>query len=623
VSAPNLTITVEPSEGGKAEFLPLAAPSAGAKSQVKVVLCLTIKNNESKAVHVKGIVYSFPGSSAPSTTMQNVAIDIPAGGTMQWSNGHGTMPDGTTTYNNAIYLDAPAPPQVKASLTCNGFTTAKAVTLDLIAFSSPNGSGGFLFPFSYFDLRPGEYMEASADHWANGGAPGTQIFAHDIGCIGADTGWSQTLPGKDGTKNPDWRIWSKPVRAVADGTVDSWHDGMETNTVLGKFPDPTPSPVQGNNIWIQHGDFLVNYCHFQKNTIPAALKVKGAPVKAGDKLGLAGNSGNATNPHTHVQCQKGSALRGMPFRDLWVVETDKLDPPSPDGPWVPVAGEGVPLTGVAIYPLRRSPEWLGWQDLGGTIISAPALASWAAHRLDAFAQGTDKELYHKWWDGSTWHNWQKLGGVFKDSPAAVSWGPNRIDVFVRGTNDHLMHKLWNGTAWSGWEDLGGTLTSAPAVSSWAEHRLDVFAKGTDGELYHKWWDGSTWHTWQKLGGAFKGDPAAVSWGENRIDVFVRGTNDHLMHRLWNGTAWSGWEDLAGVLHSSPAVASWDAHRLDVFVTDTEDQLRRKAWNGSKWGSFDWVGGEFHDRPAAVSWGPNRIDVVVRGMDDHLGHLWRN
>jgi hypothetical protein len=273
------------------------------------------------------------------------------------------------------------------------------------------------------------------------------------------------------------------------------------------------------------------HCHLQKNTIPSALKVKGHPVSAGDKLGLAGNTGNSTNPHTHVQCQKGSALRGLPSRDLWVTEAAKLDPPSPDGPWVPVAGKGVPLTDVVIYPLRRNPEWRGWQDLGGTITSAPAVSSWAAHRLDCFAEGTDNQLYHKWWDGSTWHNWQKLGGTFKGDPAAVSWGPNRIDVFVRGTNDHLMHKLWNGSAWSGCEDLGGVLSCSPAVASWAPHRLDVFATDTEGQLRRKAWNGSKWLGWDWVGGEFHDRPAAVSWGEDRIDVFIRGMDDHLGH-LW-------------------------------------------------------------------------------------------
>jgi len=41
-------------------------------------------------------------------------------------------------------------------------------------------------------------------------------------------------------KNEDYRIWNKPVRAVADGTVEDWDDGVNDNTVLGEFPDPSP-----------------------------------------------------------------------------------------------------------------------------------------------------------------------------------------------------------------------------------------------------------------------------------------------------------------------------------------------------------------------------------------------
>ncbi len=177
--------------------------------------------------------------------------------------------------------------------------------------------------------------------------------------------------------------------------------------------------------------------------------------------------------------------------------------------------------------------WLGWQDLGGTIKAPPAVASWAAHRLDVFSAGMDGKLNHKWWDGSTWHNWETLGGVFKGAPAAVSWGPNRIDVFVRGMDDHLGHLWWNGSQWNGWEDLGGPISSAPAVASWGTNRLDVFAAGSDGHLHRKWWNGSKWSDWDRIGGVFHDNPAAVSWGPNRIDVFVHGMDDHLGH-LWCG-----------------------------------------------------------------------------------------
>ena len=90
-------------------------------------------------------------------------------------------------------------------------------------------------------------------------------------------------------------------------------------------------------------------------------------------------------------------------------------------------------------------QWKGWEGLGGSLTSAPAVASWAANRLDVFAAGSDGKLNHKWWDGSMWHDWQALGGVFKGAPAAVSRGPNRIYVFVRGTDDHLGHLWWDGS----------------------------------------------------------------------------------------------------------------------------------------------------------------------------------
>jgi hypothetical protein len=65
------------------------------------------------------------------------------------------------------------------------------------------------------------------------------------------------LPGGSASKTEDYRIWGKPVRAVAEGTVESWFDGMETNTVLGKLPDPTLNPVARNHFWIRHDNVTV------------------------------------------------------------------------------------------------------------------------------------------------------------------------------------------------------------------------------------------------------------------------------------------------------------------------------------------------------------------------------
>jgi hypothetical protein len=45
----------------------------------------------------------------------------------------------------------------------------------------------------------------------------------------------------------------------------------------------------------------------------------------------------------------------------------------------------------------------------------------------------------------------------------VAWGANRLDVFVLGTDRALYHKWWDGSAWgpsvTGYERQGGVITS--------------------------------------------------------------------------------------------------------------------------------------------------------------------
>ena len=272
----------------------------------------------------------------------------------------------------------------------------------------------------------------------------------------------------------------------------------------------------------------------------------------------------------------------------------------------------------AVAPTRR---WRGWEDLGGVLIGAPAVSSWAPNRLDCFVRGTNNRMYHKWWNGSRWNGWENLGGVIVGAPAAVSWGRNRIDCFAPGTNNHMHHKWWDGSGWRGWEDLGGLLIGAPAVSSWGANRLDCFVRGTDNKMYHKWWNGLRWSGWENLGGVLTSAPAAVSWGRNRIDCFVAGTNNHMYHKWWDGSRWSGWEDLGGVLVGAPAVSSWAPNRLDCFVRGTNNRMYHKWWDGSRWHGWENLGGVIVDSPVAVSWARNRIDCFAPGTNNHMYHKW--
>lgn len=201
------------------------------------------------------------------------------------------------------------------------------------------------------------------------------------------------------------------------------------------------------------------------------------------------------------------------------------------------------------------PSQINWEPMGDlvhpTYVSAPTATTWGNGRLDAFAVGSDRVLYHKPWIGGMQFGWEPLEGVWcSGNPVALSWGNNRLDVFVLGSNTQLFHNALNGSTWAGWESLGGALITMPAVTAWGNNRLDVFALGTDEQMYHKYWDGSKWGPsptdWESLGGIFTSAPAVTSWGSNRLDIFGVGTDGQLYHKAFNG-AWqpsqTGWDAL--------------------------------------------------------------------------------
>jgi hypothetical protein len=259
--------------------------------------------------------------------------------------------------------------------------------------------------------------------------------------------------------------------------------------------------------------------------------------------------------------------------------------------------------GLASEILKMNVAGIAWR-LGTREPAAPRQSSspvvaWGANRLDVFVIGTDRALYHKWWNGSAWGpsltGYEHMGGVCVGQPEVVAWGPNRLDVFVIGTDRALYHKWWNGSAWgpslTGYERMGGVCISAPRAVAWGPNRLDVFVVGTDGALYHKWWNGSAWEPsltgYEHMGGVCVGQPEVVAWEPNRLDVFVIGTDSVLYHKWWNGSAWgpslTGYEAMGGTCTSMPRVTAWGPNRLDVFVTGTDSALYHKWWNGSAWG----------------------------------------
>lgn len=385
---PDVTIRLQPSVGDRVAYLALGPTKEGGTRQWKLVVGVRITNNEPQDIALTGVRFTFPSSQVPEAVMYRpdlVTDPIPPGQSAWWSSGVVGVPNTKESKYNAVYHDLPAPAGVRIHLQFAGYTQEIAITAPLVRHEAPVAGKGYRFPFSARDLAPGEWFTTSARHWANGGASGTQIFAHDISVVGvrADGSFSRLVENGRDDRNADYRIHGLPVRAMADGVVIDVDDGMAENTPPG-FPDPAPAKKGGNVVRVRHGTDIMRYCHFQPGTIPAAV-VKDATVKAGQVLGLCGNTGNSSAPHLHIECtEEGLGLQPMPLRDTWVIDEPDLTSER-TGPWALLAGEGIPLEPVLIWPAPTKPGWYPpeWGEVSQTAMPAAQYQRWAKRAFDS------------------------------------------------------------------------------------------------------------------------------------------------------------------------------------------------------------------------------------------------
>lgn len=361
MSTPNLTVNIEPFESGKVVYSSLAPKTSTSPAKGQVSLVLSIKNNETNKVHVNQLKVSFVGNPPVSSVPFSVSLDINPSASASWN---------FSTAQNII-IPVPAPQTIKLDVSCDGFSSPLTLTMPLVAHKSPTAVGSYFFPARVSDLRLGEYWGGkSAAHTPAGG--GNQLFAYDMGVLGWDSNansWTWLLPGKSGVKNEDFRIWSKPVYAMADGTVVDFRNDIPTNPNPPDDLSP-PNPVEGNHFYLQNGDELMLYAHLQEGSLNKNLLAKGAPVKKGDFLGLAGNSGNSTAPHLHIHTIQGTKPwsgppRPLPFQDIHVIDRTVISPPDPAGPWVKTNDQGLPDVSSAIWPTSTKPTWYppGWAEV--------------------------------------------------------------------------------------------------------------------------------------------------------------------------------------------------------------------------------------------------------------------
>lgn len=117
-----------------------------------------------------------------------------------------------------------------------------------------------------------------------------------------------------GSRIEDWRGWSVPVRATANGTVSAVRDDMPDNPLGSEdYPKRKLSEdemnADGNYVLIDHGNQEVSaFSHLRRGSVKVR---KGQRVRAGEIIAMTGNSGATPIPHLHFELRTGWGVRGV------------------------------------------------------------------------------------------------------------------------------------------------------------------------------------------------------------------------------------------------------------------------------------------------------------------------
>ncbi|GAB1315334.1 hypothetical protein MFIFM68171_05544 [Madurella fahalii] len=261
-------------------------------------------------------------------------------------------------------------------------------------------------------------------------------------------------------------------------------------------------------------------------------------------------------------------------------------------------------------------RWSPWEDLGGSLDSAPACCSRKRNNMHVFCKGTDGQAWHRTYNTGGWGSWQGMGGNMKHYPSACSWGDKHVGVYVSANDGQCWHRRYDEDrgGWYDWENMGGYLDGPPKAVTWGSGHTSVYCRGEDGQAWHKKYENSAWGDWESLGGSVDGEPAACAW-DGRMDVFVKGTDGACWHKTYKkGSGWGGWQNLGGKLKKAPDVVAYKG-KMELYITGDDNAVYRRVWENDRWTpTWEHMGGNVDTKPSAVTWDDGKVDVYGTGPD---------
>lgn len=113
----------------------------------------------------------------------------------------------------------------------------------------------------------------------------------------------------------------------------------------------------------------------------------------------------------------------------------------------------------------------------------PAIVARGDGVMCLFERCTDNQLYQKNCTNGVWGNWVCLGGTLTSAPAVASRSATNLEIVYRGPNYDLFYLRWNNGVWT-YGDLGGPQIAAkPAICCLTSDTATVYVRTLSNNQY--------------------------------------------------------------------------------------------------------------------------------------------
>jgi hypothetical protein len=137
------------------------------------------------------------------------------------------------------------------------------------------------------------------------------------------------------------------------------------------------------------------------------------------------------------------------------------------------------------HTLRKNGEWLPWTIIGAEqTISCTTAVALNEQKVAVFYLLSDRSLGWQSWNGA-WSESISLEGTILEPPTVIASQDGRIDIFAVGEDRAIWHRCQADDSWTWWRSLGGQGFGSIDAIRQGSNRIELLMLGRDSAVWHR------------------------------------------------------------------------------------------------------------------------------------------